>query len=202
MLRITERSLWWATFGAQARSPLIGGNPSTVAGFILKAARRQVSVFAMRFTGNFFSQGAYVPGGRSSHTLLVPLVACAIGATASGAVILSLAGSPTIQQSVSSSSPRAIVRTAGSTSEPTETAKNRPMVETPLPEAVTTKVSSRDEPVAQTEAEHQAEVSDQQSRKHGRQRSREPHWQGRFAHAFWSSSRFSSRRDELNSGVR
>jgi hypothetical protein len=191
--------------GSQARSPLIGGNPSTLAGFILRAARRQVSVFAMRFTGNFFSEGAYVPGGRSrrsSHTLLVPLVACAIGATASGAVILSLVGSPTIQQSVSSSSPRAIVRAAGSTSEPTETAKNRPMVETPLPEAVTTKVSSRDEPVTQTEAEHQAEVSDQQSRKHGRQRSREPHWQGRFARAFWSSSRFSSRRDELNSGVR
>jgi hypothetical protein len=152
----------------------------------------------MRFTGNFFSEGHHVSGGRSSHTLLVPLVACAVGATASGAVVLSLVGSPVTQQSVSSSSPRAIVR-AASTSEPTETAKNQPMVEMPPP-AVTTKVSGRDEPV--TKAEHQAEVHNQQSRKHSQQRSRERYWQGRFAHTFWSSSRFSSRRDELTSGVR
>jgi hypothetical protein len=39
-------------------------------------------------------------------------------------------------------------------------------------------------------------------RKHSQQRSRERHWQGRFAHAFWSSPRFGSRRDELTSGVR
>jgi hypothetical protein len=76
------------------------------------------------------------------------------------------------------------------------------MVEMPLPPAVTTKVSGRDEPVTQTEAEPEAEVHNQQSRKHSQQRSRERHWQGRFAHAFWSSPRFSSRRDELNSGVR
>jgi hypothetical protein len=76
------------------------------------------------------------------------------------------------------------------------------MVEMPLPPAVSTKLSGRDEPVTQTEAEHQAEVPNQQSRKHSQQRSRERYWQGRFAHAFWSSPRFGSRRDELTSGVR
>jgi hypothetical protein len=142
-----------------------------------------------------------VPGGRSSHPLLVPLVACAVGATASGNVIFSLVGSPTAQQSVSStSSPRAIVRAAGN-SELTETAKNQPTVKTPLPPAVTTKVSTRDELVPETEGERQAEMRSQQSQKHGRQHSRGSHWQGRFTHA-WSFARFSSRRDELNSGAR
>jgi len=154
---------------------------------------------AMRFTGNFFSE-VDVRRGSSTRTLLVPLVACAVGATASGAVLLYLAGSPNTQPDVSSISPRAIVRNAG-TSEPTENAQYRPMVEMPPP-PVTTKVSGRDETVTQTEAEHQAEVHNQQSRKHSQQRSRERYWQGRFAHTFWSSSRFSSRRDELTSGVR
>jgi hypothetical protein len=154
----------------------------------------------MRFTGNFFSE-ADVRRGGSNYTLLVPLVACAVGATASGAVLLYLVGSPITQPGASSISPRAIVRNAA-TSEPTETAKTQPVGEMPLPPAVTSKVSGRGEPVTQTEAEHQAEVHNQQSRKHSQQRSRERYGQGRFAHAFWSSSRFSSRRDELTSGVR
>jgi len=56
-----------------------------------------VGGLAMRFTGNFFSDGAHLRGGRSNHTFLVPLVACAVGATASGAVVLSLMGSPAPQ---------------------------------------------------------------------------------------------------------
>ena len=151
----------------------------------------------MRFTGNFFSE---TRRGSSNHSLLAALVACALGATASGAVILSLAGLPTTQPRVSSISPRAIVRNAGS-SEPTETTQNRPVVEKPPP-TISSTVSGRDKLVTQTEAEHQVEVHSEQSRKHSQQHSREPHWQRRFAHAFWQLPRFSSRRDELTSGAR
>src|SRR5262249_51620905 len=151
----------------------------------------QVSGFAMRFTGNFFSERAHVRGGSSNRTFLVPLVACALGATASGAVILSLVGSPTTQPGVSSISPRAIVRNVSS-SEPTKTAQDRPMAETPLPAAVSSEVSGRDELVAQTKAERQAKVHSQQSRKHSQQRSRGRYWQGRFARAFSPSPRFSN----------
>ena len=86
----------------------------------------------MRSTGNFFSTRR----GSSNHTLLVPLVACAVGAAASGAVILSQLGSPKTQPGVSSISPRAIVRNVGA-SEPTKTAQDRPIIETPLRPAVT-----------------------------------------------------------------
>ena len=142
-----------------------------------------MSGFAMRSTGNFFSARR----GSSNHTLLVSLVACAVGAAASGAVILSLVGSPMTQPGVSSFSPRAIVRNSGA-SEPTKTAQDRPMVETPPPPAVTSMVSGRDELVTQTEAEQ----ADRQSRKHSQQRSRKRHWQGRFAHAFSPMPRFGS----------
>jgi hypothetical protein len=76
------------------------------------------------------------------------------------------------------------------------------MLETPLPQAVTGMVSGRDELVTQTEAEHQAEPHSPQSQKRSQQRSREPHRQGRFVHAFWPWPRFGSRRDELTSGAR
>lgn len=150
----------------------------------------------MRFTGNFFSEGAHLRGGRSNHSFLVPLVACAVGATASGAVVLSLMGSPVPQPGPSSIPPRAIVRNAAPSG--TETAKIQPVVETPLPSAVTAKVSDRDEPVTQTEAEQPVEVHDQQSRKHSQQHTRERYSQGRFR----PFPRFSSRRDELTSGAR
>ena len=153
----------------------------------------------MRLIGNYYSEWADARRN-TRHTVLVTLVACAVGAAAGAAVIFSLASSPPTQPGVPSISPQAIVRNAD-TSEPTKTAQDRPMVETPLPPAVTSKVSGRDERVTQTEAEHQAEVHSQQSRKRSQQRSRERYWQGRFAHAFWSS-RSSSRRDELTSGVR
>jgi hypothetical protein len=175
---------------------LLNGEPRWLGGFLLRSLVPDMGG-VMRFTGNYFSE-VDVRRGSSNHTLLVPLVACAVGAAASGAVLLYLVGSPITQPGTSS--PRAIVRNAG-ISEPTEIAK-KPIVEMPLPPAVTTKVSGRDEPGTQTEAEHQAVVHNQQSRKHSRQRSRERYWQGRFAHAFWSSPRLSSRRDELTSGVR
>ena len=174
-----------------ARNLVIGGNPSMMPALSSKNRLALGAGFAMRFTGNYFSEWAYGRGVSSNHTLLVPLVACAVGATASGAVILSLAGSPATQPSVSSNSPRVIVRSAG-TSEPTENAQDRPMVETPPRPAVTNMASGRNEPVTQTESEHQTEVHSQQSRKHSQQHSREPHWHGRFAHAYSPLTRFSS----------
>jgi hypothetical protein len=47
----------------------------------------------MRFTGNFLTEGAHVRGGSVNLALLFPLVACAVVAVASGAVILSLVAS-------------------------------------------------------------------------------------------------------------
>jgi hypothetical protein len=153
----------------------------------------QVSGFAMRFTGNFFSEWAHVRGGSSNHALFVAVVACAVGATASGAVILTLVGSPTTQPSVSSISPRAIVRNTGA-SEATKTAQDQPTVEILPRPAVTGMVAGRDEPATKTEEDHQAEVNGQESRKHSRAliRSREPYWRRPFARAFSPSPRFSS----------
>lgn len=153
----------------------------------------------MRWNGTSYSEWA--PVRRERAHILVVLVACAIGATTSAAVILSLGDFPITQTGVPPISPRAIVRNVRSTSESNKTVQDRPMVGS-LPSAVTSIVSGRDEPVAQTEAEHQGEVHSQQSQRHRQQRSREPHWQGRFAHGFWRVTRFSSRRDELTSGAR
>jgi hypothetical protein len=162
----------------------------------------------MRFIGNYYSEWAHVRGEKSHHTLLVTFVACAVGATASAAVILSLASSP-ITQPVPSPSPRAIVRDVGASEAP-KTAQDQPMLETasspraivqnagasevpkdaqdgpmveptPRPAATSRGASSHDELVKQTEAEHQAEVHSQQARKHSRVR--EPYWR-RFAHNF------------------
>jgi hypothetical protein len=145
--------------------------------------------FAMRFTGNFFSEWADVRGGSSHHTLLVTLVACAVGATASGAVILSLLSSPTTQPGIPSIAPRAIVRNADA-SDATKAAQDQPVVEKPPRPAVTSMVPDRNALLTQAETEHQAEVHSQRSRKHSQQPAREPYWRGRFAHAF--SPRFGS----------
>jgi hypothetical protein len=152
----------------------------------------------MRLNWNSYSEWAPVRRERS-HTLIV-LVACAIGATTSAAVILSLGDFPITQTGVPPISPRAIVRNVG-TLEPTKAAQDRP-AEASLPSAVTSIVSGRDEPVTQPEAEHQVEVHGQQSQNDREQRSRGSHSAGRFAHGFWRSPRFSSRRDELTSGAR
>jgi hypothetical protein len=161
----------------------------------------------MRLIGNYHSEWADTRG-TTRHTFLVILVACAVGATASATVIFSLASTPTTQPSVPSISPQAIVRNVGA-SEASKTAQAGPVVEpTPSPGAVvrnagvsevpkaaqdgpveptsqpaTSMASGRDEPVTQTEAEHQTEAQSQQSRKHGRvvRRWREPYWR-RFAH--------------------
>jgi hypothetical protein len=147
--------------------------------------------FAMRFTGNFYSEWDHARGGSCNRTLLVVLVACAVGATASGAVILSLVGSPSTQPGVPSISQRAIVRNT-SASEATKTAQDHPGVEAPPRPAATAMVSGHDEPATQTEEDHQTEVHSQKSRKHSRvvTRSHEPYWRRPFAHAFSPSPRF------------
>ena len=161
----------------------------------------------MRVIGNYYSEWA--DRGDTRRTLLVTLVACAVGATASAAVIFSLTSSPTTQPDVRSISPQAIVRNVGA-SAVQKTAQNGPTVEpTPSPGAIvpnagasdvaktsqdgpvkpmprpaaTSMASGPDEPVVQTEAEHQTEAQSQQSRKHGRvvRRWREPYWR-RSAH--------------------
>jgi hypothetical protein len=161
----------------------------------------------MRSTGNYYSEWADTRG-TTPHTLLVTLVACAVGVIASAAVIFSLASSPTTQPGVPSISPQAIVRNVDA-SEVLKTAQSGVVVEpTPSPRVIlrnagssevpkaaqdgavgptsqpaTSMASGRDEPVTQTEAAHRTEAQSQQSRKHGRvvRRWREPYWR-RFAH--------------------
>jgi hypothetical protein len=156
----------------------------------------------MRLMGNYYSEWADARGD-TRRTLLVTLVACAVGATASAAVIFSLASSSTTQSSAPpispraivrnvgvpevpknvqggpvvepTPSPRAIVRNAGATEVPKAAPQNEP-VEPTSGTAAASMVSSHDEPV------NQAEVHSQQSRRHSRVR--EPYWR-RFAHNPW-----------------
>ena len=162
----------------------------------------------MRSMGNYYSEWADARSD-TRRTLLATFVACAVGATASAAVIFSLASSSTTQSGVPPISPRAIVRNVGAPEVP-KTVQDGPVVEpTPSPQATvrnagasdvaktsqdgpvkpmprpaaTSMASGPDEPVVQTEAEHQTEAQSQQSRKHGRvvRRWREPYWR-RSAH--------------------
>jgi hypothetical protein len=161
----------------------------------------------MRLIGNYYSEWADARGD-TRRTLLVTFVACAVGATASAAVIFSLASSPTTQSTVPPISPRAIVRNVGAPEVP-KTVHNGSLVEpTPSPQATVrnadafevpkagqnepleptsrpataSMVSGRNGSVTQTEAEARAEVHSQQSRRHSRVR--EPYWR-RFAHNPW-----------------
>jgi hypothetical protein len=154
----------------------------------------------MRLIGNYYSEWSDSRGS-TRYTLLVTLVASAVGATASAAVIFSLASSPTTQPDVPSMSPQAIVRNVGdgpSAVEPTPSSRaivrnggvsdvpktTQDGTVEPMPQSAgTITASGRNEPVTQTEAEHQTEAQNQQSRKHGRvaRRWREPYWR-RFAH--------------------
>ena len=147
----------------------------------------------MRLNRNFYSEWAPLQWQSSRHAVLVTLVACAVGATASAAVILSLVDFPVTQAGVPPMSPRAIVRNA-SAPEDTKTVQNRPMVETPMRLAATGIVSDRDEPVTQMEEEHPSEVHSQQLRKHGRVviHSHAPYWRRGFTHTFSRSPRFSA----------
>jgi hypothetical protein len=158
----------------------------------------------MRSMGNYYSEWADARGD-TRRTLLATFVACAVGATASAAVIFSLASSPTTQSGVPPISPRAIVRNVaapevpktiqgGPQVEPTpspqatvrnagafeapKAAQNEPVEPTSRP-AANSMVSARDEPVTQTETEHRAGVHSQQPRRHSRVRY--PYWR-RFAH--------------------
>jgi hypothetical protein len=125
------------------------------------------------------------------HTLLVSLVACAVGATASAAVILGLVDFATTQPGVTSISARAIVQDA-SAFQDTTAAQSRPMVETPRGPAPTV-ASASNEPVTQKEEEHLSEMHSQQSRNHSRVviHSREPHWRRQFTRTFSRSQRIS-----------
>ncbi len=155
----------------------------------------------MRLIGNYYSEWADARGD-TRRTLLVTLVACAVGATASAAVIFSLASSPITQSGVPPISPRAIVRNVGapevpktvqdgpvvdptpslranaSATEAPKTTQDGAMAKPPRP-AANSMLSACDDPVAQTKAEHQTEVHSQQSRRHSR--TRYPYWR-RFAH--------------------
>ena len=158
----------------------------------------------MRSMGNY-SEWADARGD-TRRTLLATFVACAVGATASAAVIFSLASSPTTQSGIPPISPRAIVRNVGAPEAP-KTVQDGPVVE-PTPSsqvrnagafevpkaaqndhveptsrpAAATMVSGRNEQVTQTKVEHQTEVHSQQSRRHSRVRY--PYWR-RFAHNIW-----------------
>jgi hypothetical protein len=161
----------------------------------------------MRSMGNYYSEWADARGD-TRRTLLATFVACAVGATASAAVIFSLASSPTTQSGIPPISSRAIVRNVGAPElpktvqggpqvEPTRSpqttvrnagafeapkaVQNEPVEPTSQP-AANSMVSARDEPVTQTEAEHRAGVHSQQSRRHSRVRY--PYWR-RFAHNPW-----------------
>src|SRR5262249_5088548 len=155
----------------------------------------------MRSMGNYYSEWADARGD-TRRTLLATFVACAVGATASAAVIFSLASSPTTQSGVPPISPRAIVRSVAAPEVP-KTVQGGPVVEpTPSPQATVrnagvpkaaqdepveptsrpaanSMVSAREEPATQTEAEHRAGVHSQQPRRHSRVRY--PYWR-RFAH--------------------
>jgi hypothetical protein len=154
----------------------------------------------MRSMGNYHSEWADARGD-TRRTFLVTSVACAVGATASAAVIFSLASSPTTQSGGPSISPRAIVRNVGAPEVP-KAVQDGPLVEpTPSPQATAQNAgafevpkapveptsrpaaasmfSGRNEPVTQTEAEPRAEAHNHQSRRHSRVRY--PYWR-RFAH--------------------
>jgi hypothetical protein len=161
----------------------------------------------MRSMGNYHSEWADARGD-TRRTFLVTSVACAVGATASAAVIFSLASSPTTQSSAPPISARALVRNVGApevpknvrdgpvvepTASPQATVRNvgapevpkavqsDPVEPTSRP-AAASMVSGRNVSVTQTEAEARAEVHSQQSRRHTRVR--EPYWR-RFAHNPW-----------------
>jgi len=161
--------------------------------YLARTLSARLSGFAMRFTGNLYSEWAQAAGGSSNRTLFFALVAGAVGATASGAVILFLVDSPSTQPGAPSISQRAIVRST-SVSEATKTAQDPPAVETTRRPAGTAMVFGRGEAAAQTEEDHQTEVHGHESRKHSRvvTRSREPYWRRPFARAFSPSPRFGS----------
>src|SRR5689334_9020517 len=100
----------------------------------------------MMRSNNFYSEWGH------GRTLLVSLVATAIGAVASAAVIWSLVGSLTTRPDVSSISPRAIVRDIAA-SKPVQ---DQPTAETALRPKGTNEVAT------QTDAEHQPEVHKQE----------------------------------------
>ena len=146
----------------------------------------------MRFNGNFYS--GWIHARKDfRHTLSLVLVACALGGTASAAVVLSLMGSLMIQPVVPPISPRVTVRIT-SELETANIVRNGPTIEIPTPGAAIDATSLPEEPEAQTTAEHRGEVHGHQSRRYSRVvvRSREHYWRHRFTHSLSPAPRFSS----------
>jgi hypothetical protein len=145
----------------------------------------------------------------SHPNFLVSLVACAIGGTASAAVVLCLLDFPMIP-GVPPISSGAIVRNASAFQE-TGTPRNRPVVETarlvaiamisPADRAVAKNspvletpmrlvaIGASDELATQMKAEHRSEVHSQELHKHARSAIREHHQRRRFTHSLSSSPR-------------
>src|SRR5262249_33695275 len=99
----------------------------------------------MRLADNFYSEWTNVQKDSFGHTLFVTLVACAVGATAGAAVILSLVGALLVQRSVPSISPRVVARYTG-TFETSNVVPDRPTEIAQRLVAISTK-SDSDEPV-------------------------------------------------------
>lgn len=151
---------------------------------------------AMRL--NRKSHSGWAAVRRERAPILVVSVACALGATTSAALILSLGDFPIMQTGVPPVAAPGIVRNV-STWEPTKTAQDRAVAESPLPSAAPSMASGRDEPVAHSEVPHQRELPSQQRHRH--QRVHGTHAR-RFANGSWRVTHFNSWRDELTSGAR
>jgi hypothetical protein len=152
----------------------------------------------MRLNGKSYSVWAAVR--REPFSILVALVACAIGVAIIGAVFVSVGEFPIMQAGVPPISPRTIVQDVTASSQPTNSAQHSAMVESPLPSPAPSMVSGREEPVTHSQAKQQrAEVRQQ---RHRQQPGRELHRQARFSNPSWRVTRFNSQRDELVSGPR
>ena len=144
----------------------------------------------MRLNWNSYSE--WPPVRRERSQVLIILVACALAATTSAAVILSLGDFPIMQTGVPQIATRALVRNACAledlkTAENTLESRSRP-------------IPMRAEPVPQMEEEQAWVVHSAQSKKDRQQRSRRSYWRER--HGFRPLTRVSSRRDELTAGAR
>jgi hypothetical protein len=92
---------------------------------------------------------------REPSSILVVLVACAIGVTTIAAVILSVGEFPIMQTGVLPISPRAIVQNVTNSSQLTNSAQHSAAVESPLPSPALSMVSGREEPVTHTQPKQQ-----------------------------------------------
>jgi hypothetical protein len=137
----------------------------------------------MRLNGN--SHSDWISGRKesSAHILLVAVVACAVGATASAGVILSLLGSVIVQPRVPSIAPR-VIASNNTASGPANIAQDQAATETAIPQVAIPTMPETALPVNQTQAGRQ--VHSHRLRKLGRVagRPRETYWRHRFTNAY------------------